>query len=367
MFHLMIACGVSGIFELILVTPADSIDHVVETVDNVKGINTDLCIREYVFCQGRKAAAHIAAEVFDLFAFFQGKGTEILLEIDTGDLVQNVDDCMGIAVRDVAVVFIEIPFPAFRAPYAAVAFEFIDTECFREGVWPAKTDVLKDGMDQAFRDMVPACYFSQGKSFHEIDQDCIKESPGHMQGVMNPIGSFVESGAAVLAEEPALVKGDGRALLAIDEMTYSLPGAGVLNDTIVRAAMGALSLFSNRQMNGNQVIVRQVFNGFDSCFLWESCNVVAGFHSCFTSFVRVRIFHCDGVGIFSRLIVAMKFYQRKGKTAMRASNSVSFRWHHQQESGAEAIEEARRGRRIRRRTPEESGAKTHPQKKEKNF
>ena len=98
-------------------------------------------------------------------------------------------------------------------------------------------------MDQTFRDMVSARYFSQGKSFHEIDQDCIKESPGHMQGVMNPIRSFVEGGAAVLAEEPALVKGDSRTLLTIDEMAYGLPGAGVLDDTVVRAAMRALPLF----------------------------------------------------------------------------------------------------------------------------
>lgn len=243
MFQLMIVRNISSILELILVTPANSIDHVVETVDDVKGINTDFCVGEYVFSQGRKAAAHIAAEVFDLFAFFQGKGTEIFLEIGTGDLVQNVDDRMGIAIRDVAVIFVEIPFPAFRAPYADVAFELIDAECFREGVWSAKTDVLKDGMDQAFGDMVSARYFSQGKGFHENDQDCIKESPGHMQGIMHPIGRFIESGAAVLAEKSALVKGNSRALLAIDEMAYGLPGTGVLDDTVVRAAMRALPLF----------------------------------------------------------------------------------------------------------------------------
>ena len=113
MFQLMIVYGISCVFELILAAPADSIDHVVETVDDVKGINTDLCVGKYLFSQGRKAAAHIAAEVFDLFAFFQGKGTEILLETGTGDLVQNVDDRMEIAVRDVAVIFIEIPFLAF--------------------------------------------------------------------------------------------------------------------------------------------------------------------------------------------------------------------------------------------------------------
>ena len=73
MFHLMIVCGISGIPELILVTLAGSIDHVIKTVDNMKGINTDLCIREYVFRQGRKAAAHIAAEVFGLFAFSREK------------------------------------------------------------------------------------------------------------------------------------------------------------------------------------------------------------------------------------------------------------------------------------------------------
>ncbi len=72
MLHLMIACGISGIPEVILVTPADVINHVIKTVDDVEGINTDLCIREYMFFQGRKATAHIAVAVFDLFAFFQG-------------------------------------------------------------------------------------------------------------------------------------------------------------------------------------------------------------------------------------------------------------------------------------------------------
>ena len=76
--------------------------------------------------------------------------------------------------------------------YAAVAFELIDAERFREGVRPVKTDILEDRMDQAFRDMVLVRYLSQGKGFHEIDQDCIKESPSHMQGVMDSIGSFIE-------------------------------------------------------------------------------------------------------------------------------------------------------------------------------
>ena len=252
----------------------------------MKGVNTDFRIGEYLFCQGRKAAAHIAAEVFDLSAFFRGKGTEIFLEISAGELVQDVNNRMGIAVRDVAVVFIEIPFLAFRAPYAAVAFKLIDTESLREGVRPTKTDILEDGMDQSFRDMVPTRDFSHRKSFHKIGQDCVKESPGHMQGVVDPIGSFIKSGAAIFAEEPPFVKGDGSALLSIDEMTYGLPGAGVFDDTVVRAAVGAESLFGCGQMNGNQVIVRQMFHGFDSRLLWKSCDVVTGFHSCFTSLLR---------------------------------------------------------------------------------
>mgnify|MGYP005806636139 CR=1 FL=1 len=113
-------------------------------------------------------------------------------------------------------------------------------------------------MDQAFRDMMPARDLSQGKSFHEIDQNCVKESPGHMQGVMDPIGSFVESGAAVFAEESALVKGDSRVLLAIDEMAYSLPGAGIFDDTVIRAAMGALPFFGYRQMNRKFVCVKSI-------------------------------------------------------------------------------------------------------------
>lgn len=107
-----------------------------------------------------------------------------------------------------------------------------------------------------------------------------------MQGVMNPIRSFVESGTAVLTEEPPFVKGDGSALLSIDEMTYGLPGAGIFDDTVVGAAMRVESVFGCGQTNGNQVIVRQMFHGFDSRFLWEPCDVVTGFHSCFTSLLR---------------------------------------------------------------------------------
>ena len=99
---------------------------------------------------------------------------------------------------------------------------------------------------------------------------------------------------AVFAEEPPIVKGDSSVLLAIDEMAYGLPGAGGFDDTIVRVAMRTVSLFGNRQMKGNQVIIQQVLDEFDSCLLWESCNVVTGFHSCFTSYAMVGIFLVNG-------------------------------------------------------------------------
>ena len=69
---------------------------------------------------------------------------EVLVQIDARDLIQDVDDGMGVTVRDAAVVFIAIPAVRLGAPYTTVAFEFINAEGFREFGWPAEVDALKD-------------------------------------------------------------------------------------------------------------------------------------------------------------------------------------------------------------------------------
>ena len=63
---------------------------------------------------------------------------EILVQIDAGDLIQDVDDRVGVTVRDATVIFVAIPAAMFRAPHTAVAFEFINTDGFREFGWALK-------------------------------------------------------------------------------------------------------------------------------------------------------------------------------------------------------------------------------------
>ena len=55
---------------------------------------------------------------------------EVLVQIDAGDLIQDVDDRVGVTVRDATVIFVAIPAAMFRAPHTAVAFEFINTDGF---------------------------------------------------------------------------------------------------------------------------------------------------------------------------------------------------------------------------------------------
>lgn len=57
---------------------------------------------------------------------------KVLVQIDAGDLVQDIDDGMGAAVKDAAVVFIAIPLVRFGAPYTAVSIEFINTDGLKD-------------------------------------------------------------------------------------------------------------------------------------------------------------------------------------------------------------------------------------------
>lgn len=69
---------------------------------------------------------------------------EVLVQIDAGDLIQDVDDRVGVAARDATVVRIAIPSVRLGAPYTTIAFEFINADGFREFGWPAEVDALKD-------------------------------------------------------------------------------------------------------------------------------------------------------------------------------------------------------------------------------
>ena len=121
-------CHVAGILELILIAEADLVHHVIEPFDDVEGIDTDPGIGEVLFCNGDKAIAHVAAEVFYRLALRRRELMEISVDSDAGDLVQDIDDGVRVAVRNTAVELIEIPSVIPGAPEAGAALEFIDAE-----------------------------------------------------------------------------------------------------------------------------------------------------------------------------------------------------------------------------------------------
>ena len=53
---------------------------------------------------------------------------KVLVQVDAGDLIQDVNDGMGVIIRQGTVIFIAIPTVMLRAPYTAVSLEFINTD-----------------------------------------------------------------------------------------------------------------------------------------------------------------------------------------------------------------------------------------------
>ena len=145
---------VAVVLELILASDADLVHHVVQPLDDVEGIDTDLSAGEVLFRNRNKAIAHITAEVSDLPALFRGKPVEIPVYGSAGDLLQDVNDGVGITVGDAALIFGEPPFMVSGTPDAAVSFEFIDAYGFREFPWKTEMHRLKDRLDDGWRNAV---------------------------------------------------------------------------------------------------------------------------------------------------------------------------------------------------------------------
>lgn len=93
---------------------------------------------------------------------------EILVQIDTGDLAQDIDDGMGVTIRQCTVIFVAIPAVMRGAPYTAVPFEFIYTDGLREFGWPAEVDELKDRLNGALGDIVPPCDIRESERLYQI-------------------------------------------------------------------------------------------------------------------------------------------------------------------------------------------------------
>ena len=91
---------------------------------------------------------------FDLPALFQRKLVEIPVYGSVGDLLQDVNDSVGITVGDAALKFAEPPFMVSGTPDAAVFFEFVDADGFREFPWQTEAHHLKDRLDDGWRNAV---------------------------------------------------------------------------------------------------------------------------------------------------------------------------------------------------------------------
>ena len=126
-----------------------------------------------------KAVAHVAAEVFHPLPLLWRELMEILVQIDAGDLIQDVDDRVGVTVRDATVIFIAIPPMRLGAPHTVVAFEFVNADGFREFGWPAKVDELKDRLDGALGDIVSPCNLGEGERLYKVQEDGVIERLFH--------------------------------------------------------------------------------------------------------------------------------------------------------------------------------------------
>lgn len=91
---------------------------------------------------------------------------KLLVQIDAEDLVKDIADGMGAAVRDAAVVFIAIPSVRLGASYIAVSLEFINTDGLRKFGWLSEVDGLKDRLDSVLGDMVPPCDLGESERLY---------------------------------------------------------------------------------------------------------------------------------------------------------------------------------------------------------
>ena len=196
---------------------------------------------------------------------------EISVDSDAGDLVQDVDDGVCIAVRNTAVELIEIPSVAPGTPDAGVALEFIDADGLGKLSRQAELDGLKNRLDGVLRNAVAPGDFGEGDGFCEIQKDGIVESLCHVQGRMNPVGILIESRATFFAVEPAFVKGNRRAPVIGRDVSYGLPDAGILDDAVGGAAVRTEPLPWSWDIQGNEIIVLECLDVFDGCFLGKLC------------------------------------------------------------------------------------------------
>ena len=82
-------------------------------------------------------------------ALFRRKLAEVWIDSATGDLIQNIDHRVRIAVGDAAVILAEAPSVGFGTPDAAVSLEFIDTDGFRKFFRKTEANGFENGLGDA--------------------------------------------------------------------------------------------------------------------------------------------------------------------------------------------------------------------------
>ena len=125
---------------------------------------------------------------------------------------------------------------------------------------------------------------------------------------MDPVRRFIKSRMAVFAEQTPFVESEFYPPVIDGNMADRLLCAGILDDTVNGTTVGTESFFWVWYLEQKMVVVPVCFNFFDSYFLWQFCQIIACFHSCF-SYLLCLIFY-----------VAIREYHRVAKMAIRASN-----------------------------------------------
>ena len=234
-------------------------------------------MREILSCNGEKSVAPVAAEEFHPLALFRRKLVEVWIYTGTSDLIQNIDHRVGIAVGDAAVILAEAPSVGFGTPDAAVSLEFIDTDGFRKFFRKTEVNRFENGLDDARCNTVISGNLGEGKRLCKIQKNGIVESLCHMQGRMNPVRIFIERRMILLAEKPAFMEGDSGSSVMRRNVAYRLPGSGVFDDAVGRAAAWAEPLTRCREIQGDEIVVPEGLDTLDGCFLRKLCEVVRCF------------------------------------------------------------------------------------------
>lgn len=81
--------------------------------------------------------------------------------------------------------------------------------------------------------------------------------------------ALVERGVTVLAQGPAFVEGDGGTVMITGDVPDGPYGTGVLDDTVIGTAVRTQSLTGCRHIEGDEIVVLENMDAFNSCFLCQ--------------------------------------------------------------------------------------------------